>query len=148
MRHRWRFAVLVAVASVLGASCSGSSPATAPKPVPVAPATTKPRAPATTAPYTTLPPRVAVGPTGQVRVNTGPRIANYKPMSSPVGGVVIINGLRLGSSTGVSFNHVPGTIKNKTPTRIKVVVPAGASTGPLTVTTPYGSATAQGFVVT
>ncbi len=146
VRHRWRFALLLAVASVLAASCSGSGPAAAPKPPP-APTTTT-QAPATTAPYQTLPPRVAVGPTGQVRVNTGPVIGKYSPLSSPVGGTVTINGRRLGSATAVSFNGVPGTITLKRPMRLKVVVPPGASTGPLTVTTPYGSDTIQGFIVT
>jgi len=143
--HPWRFGALVAVASVFAASCSGSGPIAQTRP----PATTTTtRAPTTTAVYQTLPPRVAVGPTGQIRVNTGPVIGKYSPLSSPVGGTVIIGGRRLGSVTKVTFNGIPATVSLERPTKLKVVVPPGATTGPLTVTTPFGSDTIPGFVVT
>jgi hypothetical protein len=48
----------------------------------------------------------------------------------------------------VSFDGIQGAIKTNGSTRIKAVVPAGATSGPITVVTPYGSATVYGFVVT
>ena len=144
-KHPWRFGALVAVVSVLATSCSGSSPSAQIRP----PAsTTTTRAPTTTVAYQTLPPRVAVGPTGQIRVNTGPVIGKYSPLSSPVGGTVTIGGRRLGSATKVTFNGIPAIVSLRHSTRLKVVVPVGATTGPLTVITPYGSDSVPGFVVT
>jgi len=143
--HRWRFGALVAWASVFAASCSGSG-STALSHPPASTTTT--RASTTTTVYQTLPPRVAVGPTGQIRVNTGPVIGKYSPLSSPVGGTVTIGGRRLGSVTKVTFNGIPASVSLERPTKLKVVVPPGATTGPLTVTTPFGSDTIPGFVVT
>jgi hypothetical protein len=139
-------AVLV-TASVLGASCSTSGSATRPKHrSPPAPTTTA--STTTTVVFQTLPPRVALGPAGQVRVNTGPVIGRFKPTSSPVGGTVTIVGRRVGSTKEVLIAGIPATISFKDATRVKVVVPPGATSGTITVVTPYGSDTKAGFVVT
>jgi len=145
-RPRWCLAALFVPVSVLAASCSGSGPVATPESPPTT--TTTAPAPTTTVPFQTLPPRVALGPTGQIRVNTGPVIAKVSPLSSPVGGIVTITGKRLESSTSVTFNGVKGTITARHPTRIKVLVPPGAATGYLTVTTPYGSDSLPEFVIT
>ena len=45
------------------------------------------------------------------------------------------------SQNSVSFNGVPGTVTAASGTQLIAVVPAGAVTGPITVTTPIGNAT-------
>jgi hypothetical protein len=55
-----------------------------------------------------------------------------------VGAVVTINGTNLDLCTEVAFDGVPGIITKDTATKIKVQVPAGATTGKIKVTTPGG----------
>jgi large repetitive protein len=78
----------------------------------------------------------------------GPVISKFRPISSLAGGTVVIVGKRLGHATQVSFDGLSAAIRANGTTRIKAVVPAGATSGPITVTTPYGTATVFGFVVT
>jgi hypothetical protein len=78
----------------------------------------------------------------------GPVIAKFRPISSPIGGTVVIVGKRLGHATQVSIDGLLATIQADGTTKIKAVVPQGATSGPITVTTPYGSTTVSGFVVT
>ncbi len=82
--------------------------------------------------------------------DAGPTITGFTPSSGPPGTVVTITGTNLltahvtfdgsgggplGSSTGRE-----GTVTSDTSTKITVEVPAGATTGYITVTTPLGSA--------
>jgi hypothetical protein len=69
-------------------------------------------------------------------------------VSSPVGGIVTIVGRRLAHATVVSIDGIQATVKGNSSAKIRAVVPAGATSGPITVVTPYGSATVYGFVVT
>jgi hypothetical protein len=78
----------------------------------------------------------------------GPAIARFRPISSVNGGTVIIMGRRLAHATAVTFDGIQATISANGSTKIKAVVPPGATSGPITVVTPYGSATVYGFVVT
>jgi uncharacterized repeat protein (TIGR02543 family) len=76
-------------------------------------------------------------------------ITKFTPTSGPVGTVVIIKGTNLLGTTKVAFNGVKGTITKGTASKIKVVVPAGASTGEIKVVTPSGKVkTATSFTVT
>jgi hypothetical protein len=77
-----------------------------------------------------------------------PVIAKFRPLSSPVGGTVIISGKRLQHATAVSFDGLKGVISSNTSTKIRVVVPAGATNGPISVVTARGYATVPGFVIT
>jgi IPT/TIG domain-containing protein len=80
-----------------------------------------------------------------------PSITSFSPGSGPVGTTVTINGTNFGGTTSVSFNGVnaPGFNVNNVGTRITVKVPANATTGRITVTTPAGTATsANNFNVT
>ena len=81
-------------------------------------------------------------------MNTGPVIGRFKPVSSPIGGMVTIVGRRVGSTKEVLIGAIPATISFKDSTRVKVVVPPGATSGTITVVTPYGSDTVAGFIVT
>jgi hypothetical protein len=58
---------------------------------------------------------------------------------------LILWGENLLGATGVSFNGTPATtISNISKEYVAVTVPAGATTGPVTITTPNGSATSSG----
>jgi hypothetical protein len=60
------------------------------------------------------------------------------------GGTVQILGQALTGSTGVTFNGVPSTSINvASDTYMTAVVPAGATTGPVVVTTPTGTLTSN-----
>src|SRR5205814_2278953 len=73
---------------------------------------------------------------------SGPTITSFAPTSGPVGANVTINGTDFTGVTGVSFNGTSATTFTVTSTTvIQVTVPAGATTGPLSVTTSGGTAT-------
>jgi hypothetical protein len=66
-----------------------------------------------------------------------------------VGIAVRINGANLAGATDVTFGGVSAVITSNTATLITALVPAGAVTGPVTVTTPAGTATSPpSFFVT
>ncbi|MDO7874712.1 IPT/TIG domain-containing protein [Hymenobacter sp. ASUV-10] len=78
-----------------------------------------------------------------------PVITALVPASATVGTVVTISGTNLTGATGVSFNGIAGTsVTVVNATTITVVVPAGATTGNLTVTTPGGTSNGLPFTVT
>ena len=80
-----------------------------------------------------------------------PTITSFNPTSGPVGTSVRISGTNFTGATAVSFNNVnaPGFTVNGAGTRITVTVPTGATTGPIRVTTPSGTATSStNFTVT
>jgi len=70
-----------------------------------------------------------------------PTIANFTPGSGGAGVNVTINGTHFTGVTSVKFNGVGAVITSKTDTQVKANVPATATTGPITVTTPAGTAT-------
>ena len=69
-----------------------------------------------------------------------PTITGFSPTSGPVGTLVVISGANLSTVASVTFNTVPATIKSKTATTLKAVVPA-TNSGKLKVFGPNGSAT-------
>ena len=79
-------------------------------------------------------------------------IVSISPTSGPVGSTVTITGSGFGTQTGdntVRFNGTVATALFNSATRVIAAVPAGATTGPVTVTTVVGSAaTPEAFVVT
>ena len=87
---------------------------------------------------------ITIGPSPFV-----PTVTGFSPASGPVGTTVTITGTNFLLPLSVSFGgNVPAT-SSFTPTEIVVIVPAGAQTGPIMVTDPYGdAATATNFVVT
>ncbi len=74
-----------------------------------------------------------------------PRLVAFSPGSGPVGGSVTLSGARFTNVSAVSFNGTPapGFVVNS-PTHITVAVPAGASSGRLSVTGPGGTVTSAG----
>ncbi len=68
--------------------------------------------------------------------NNGLTILNFAPQSGPVGQVVNIQGQGFSTTVGnntVQFNGNPATITAATATNLTVVVPSGATTGPISV---------------
>ncbi len=78
-----------------------------------------------------------------------PTITSFTPTAGPVGTTVTITGTNLTGATSVKFNGVSAMITSNTATQIVTKVPTGATTGPITVTTPSATATsATNFTVT
>lgn len=73
-----------------------------------------------------------------------PRIGSFSPASGTVGTSVLIKGASFLGATAVTFNGTPATYKVVGASYISATVPAGATTGPIAVTTPNGKATSTG----
>jgi uncharacterized repeat protein (TIGR03803 family) len=72
-----------------------------------------------------------------------PRAQRFNPQSGPVGTQVLVWGVDL-LSASVEFNGARATeISNSGSNYIRATVPPGATTGPVSVTTPGGTATTQ-----
>lgn len=72
-----------------------------------------------------------------------PRAQHFHPASGPAGAPVLIWGYNLFGAS-VQFNGVTATtVRNAGSNYVWATVPAGASTGPITVTTPGGTVTTQ-----
>lgn len=86
-----------------------------------------------------------------VTVTPLPTITSFNPVSGPVGTLVTIVGTNLSGATAVSFSGIAATTFSVNPagTQITATVPAGATTGPISVTTPGGTANSStNFTVT
>jgi hypothetical protein len=86
---------------------------------------------------------------GFFTVTTAPVISGFTPPSGPVGSSVTINGANFVSVSGVAFNGVSAVspVVNSS-AQITATVSAGASTGPISVTTASGTAqSASSFLV-
>ncbi len=79
-----------------------------------------------------------------------PVISSFTPTSGPQGSYVTITGTNLTGTTVVRFNGTPSSvITNNTATSLSVQVPAGATTGLISLTNPGGTATSSAsFTVT
>jgi len=101
--------------------------------------------------------------TGKVRVETPngtlvsnvafrvtPKIRNFSPTSGPVGTQVKITGVSLMQTSAVSFGGVAAIeFSVNSDTQVTATVPAGALTGPITITTLGGTArSGKSFTVT
>lgn len=82
-------------------------------------------------------------------VTAVPAITGFTPPNGPVGSTVVIAGANLTGATDVRFNGLSATTFNvNSATQITATVPAGATTGRISVTTPAGEATsAANFTV-
>jgi uncharacterized repeat protein (TIGR01451 family) len=68
-----------------------------------------------------------------------PKIYSFTPDIGPAGTVVTISGTSLFDVTNVLFNGVGAAASSVSTNQVQVIVPAHASTGPLTVVTRYGN---------
>ncbi len=78
-----------------------------------------------------------------------PAIASFSPTSGAAGSAVVVAGAHFAGATSVKFNGVSAPFTVNSATQITATVPAGATTGRITVTAPSGTATSSGnFTVT
>jgi len=87
----------------------------------------------------------------EVALAATPSLSSFSPSSGPVGTSVTIHGHNFESPdvTIVTFNSTSATFTIDNPQRITATVPAGATTGPIAVTSPDGTATSStNFTVT
>jgi len=81
-------------------------------------------------------------------VPTPPSIASFNPTSGLAGASVTINGNNFNGSSAVRFNGVSSGFAILSNSQIATTVPAGATTGKISVTNPDGTATSlNDFVV-
>jgi hypothetical protein len=81
----------------------------------------------------------AIGPTATddiIAFLEGISFSPFAPIFGPVGTSVTITGANFTGATAVSFNGVAATFTESPPGTLTTTVPAGATTGPITVTTP------------
>src|SRR5439155_8918541 len=69
-----------------------------------------------------------------------PSITSFTPTTGLMGASVTISGTNFSGVTAVQFNGISATFTVNSATAIQATVPAGATTGPITVTTPGGTA--------
>ena len=77
-----------------------------------------------------------------------PTLISLNPTSGPVGTSVMLTGQNLTGATAVNFNGTAATFTVVNATTITATVPAGATTGNVTVTTPGGTSNGVVFTVT
>jgi formylglycine-generating enzyme required for sulfatase activity len=78
-----------------------------------------------------------------------PTLTDFTPMSAPVGTLVTLTGTHFTGTTAVTFNDTAALFTVVNDTTITTTVPAGATTGKISVTTPGGTATSiTAFTVT
>jgi len=99
---------------------------------------------ATTGPLSVTTPAGTATSSGAFTVVLPPTLTTFTPSSGPVGTSVAISGTNFTGATAVAFNGVSASFTVVSDTSIQATVPAGATTGPLSVTTPAGTATGSG----
>ena len=78
-----------------------------------------------------------------------PVIAGFRPVSGPPGTVVTLFGEYFISSSAVNFNGIPAGFRTMSSGAVVTVVPAGATSGTISLTTAAGTALSrQSFTVT
>jgi streptogramin lyase len=73
-----------------------------------------------------------------------PTITSFSPTSAVAGSAVTISGTFFKGATAVAFNGTAASYTVNSANRITATVPAAASSGPISVTTPAGTATSSG----
>lgn len=71
-------------------------------------------------------------------------LTGFAPQTGAAGTQVILTGTNFTGATAVAFNGRSATFTVNSATQITTTVPNGATTGTISVTTPYGTATSSG----
>ena len=79
----------------------------------------------------------------------GPTITSCDPTLGVVGTTVVCSGFYFTNATAVAFNGTPAqfSVLGGDGTQFTTTVPVGATTGPISITTPHGQALSPSFVV-
>jgi hypothetical protein len=86
--------------------------------------------------------------TSSANFSVAPTVNSFGPVSGPPGTSVTITGASFTGATAVKFNGLAATFMVNSSTQITAAVPVNATTGPISVTTPGGTATsATSFTV-
>ena len=86
---------------------------------------------------------------GRISFRSTPTVSAFGPSSGPAGQRVVIDGTYLAGATSLRFNGTPATFSVVWDTKLVATVPAGATSGPIEVTTGDGTADSAGnFTVT
>lgn len=89
-----------------------------------------------------------VSATFEVSDSATPTITSFSPTSGAPNTLVTINGTNLSGATTVKFNGTSASFNVVSATKVQATVPAGATTGKITIATPNGVATSPtDFVV-
>jgi hypothetical protein len=88
--------------------------------------------------------------TSNFTITAAPIINSFAPALAPAGtSGIVINGINFIGATSVKFGTASATFTVTAPTQISATVPSSATTGAITVTSPYGSSiTTSNFTVT
>lgn len=78
-------------------------------------------------------------------VTTAPVVTGFEPFAGPPGTDVVVNGANFTGATGVKVGGTNAFFALTAPTQMHVTVPAGATNGPITVTTPRGTGSSVEF---
>jgi large repetitive protein len=91
-------------------------------------------------------PVLASAPVALAAPNLPPTINSFDPNAGIPGQTVTVSGPHVGdATTAVAFNGVPAArFSVLSPSRVSAVVPLAATTGPVSLTTPAGTATSSG----
>src|SRR5207302_849132 len=99
---------------------------------------------ASSGPISVTTPGGSASSSGSFTVLNPPTITSFTPSSGLAGASVTISGANLTGATVVRFNGTSAGFTVNSATTITATVPAGASSGPISVTTPGGSASSSG----
>src|SRR5581483_5601484 len=103
---------------------------------------------AVTGPIAVTTPNGTATSSSNFTVIPAPTVTSFNPTSGKVGTSVVITGTTFTGATSVKFNGTSASFTVNSPTQITATVPPGASTGPVSVTTPSGTGTSSSnFVV-
>ncbi len=88
-------------------------------------------------------------PTKTIALTTPtPTLTTLSPSSGPIGASIILTGTNLSGATGVRFGSIAaGSYTVNSGTQVTAVVPSGASSGNVVVTTPFGTSNGLAFTV-
>jgi hypothetical protein len=85
---------------------------------------------------------------GSFTVVAAPVVTSFTPTSGPVGTVVTVSGTGFTGASSVTFDGTSASFLEVSDVELTATVPAGATTGPIAVTTGAGTGTsAGGFTV-
>ncbi|HZQ45864.1 MAG TPA: DNA/RNA non-specific endonuclease [Verrucomicrobiae bacterium] len=101
--------------------------------------------------FTALSPQIASALRSEVdgQTNPAPVITGFSPANGAVNASIVITGTNFGSAAAVTFNGVSAAYSVDSATQITATVPANATSGQISVTTPSGTAiSSNSFTVT